>query len=1273
MKIKERLNNLKQKFKNNKKRNLVILVLILILSIGSYLVWANLDSSSGDKYLPEEFATDQSVQLFLWAWWYYNAIDYYPGGYAVFLKTQPNWERILPELYINNPSIIPWTETFWTTRCQWVCDIAYQLKWDDPDLWQTITSTIYWSDFKWQSGWQNIIPKVIERAKPKVNSIHIPKDDYLWRVYNKVLIKTYWADDTNFNWQSRYYDLSKKFALKWPNQYVSYIWIGKSDDLWGSDWKVAFQDMRKLNWASLIVAPGINNKTIKYSALVEPGRYKIHFTTVDMDNIRVDPASSPQIWNSYIDVKLYKRDSIWNLVQINRNWDPTDWPIMRVAPYGWDEGNKWAYTSWINDSHWIIAPLPWDRMSDGQRLYAWDYGPSGSFQCDSSIWDPWFVDCATTNKPMAITQHTVYFPEAQENRVIVFEVHNASANARNAFAMAWDFDMIPNLEITPENPFDPAELWNSWATNTWSTMSWITATTKVEVDPTWLPDYESDFNDSGKNTNVWALHTYKTEVCNYTSWAITNVMVKLHLPQKSTLIWSDTPDDTWKSSLMLNGSNLDATIDAAKKLPIGVFNTDIAVWDLNSAECKYLAYQTKVNSWAINWDTFTVKNEFKYWSEDYNFTNEVSNPLSTDVNCNLTLASNPITGTTISRDEYIEYTVSCKNLSQNAINSGSIDCTRQKDTQDTACKVGECTPVNFIGLAPGATYEYSYSVKVWSDVVKDTVIDNKCYIDYDNQHTESNSTDHTVTVPSSNINGWDFTLELYSRPKLINSANGNPRADEADQSPIQYTYKYTGSKIWPVYPNLSTNGGYSYWNVLCGPTSEPYYPNAYTYNVNSANINPQTTLNPGNIWMTYYLFTELPSDIPKTILYKWTLSPTSNIFNNEINSWYSSWWSRTLPVNTTIHRALVNWRDWNIHASILGDLVYHKWQYVPYKSAMCQELIPGCTWENGYNCYNTRHYNLYRWEVVASYPVSFKAEDSRSVDVTASTARFQTSNWDVHTNYQITNEWTNANIYNLWEAGKEAVKSSPKLYSPPWSFNWDYMVSTNTTTSNISSKAGRYTIKQEKFWYGSVYDRTNNKRDYYWDLIDKQKFGKVVKEWFWYPIKSLTNMQLNTIYYYPGDLTIESPSWTVQIWWQKATIVVWWNLYIKSNLKYLKENKPLKEQPYLWLMVKGHTYISPNVTYTVGAWHVDWTLHTWEAVKPWKHLWQIAVNQIDLQRKADEYNNGQTNAPSERIQYDDQIYFTIPPGFAELDDGSWAYYSNVNQYTWKIVNPWDQK
>lgn len=150
------------------------------------------------------------------------------------------------------------------------------------------------------------------------------------------------------------------------------------------------------------------------------------------------------------------------------------------------------------------------------------------------------------------------------------------------------------------------------------------------------------------------------------------------------------------------------------------------------------------------------------------------------------------------------------------------------------------------------------------------------------------------------------------------------------------------------------------------------------------------------------------------------------------------------------------------------------------------------------------------------------ASAETTVNVAGSTGWWRTRNGDVHTNNAITSDGTSANTYNLGD-GYGSVKSAPKSYTPPGSYHSDYFVSTNSSTSNLSSKRAWYTIRELPFGKGTVYDREKNPRDYYSDMLDKQKFGEVVRDGLPNPVRSM-DLGLNKIYYYPGDLTLESPT-----------------------------------------------------------------------------------------------------------------------------------------------------
>lgn len=1050
--------------------------------------------------------------------------------------------------------------------------------------------------------------------------------------------------------------------------------VARSDlSLWSGGDAVPAHNLKKLNYATLWVAPNIPNKGSYYQAFLPPHASTVRFVTVDADQRRVTTNSTPENWNTYIDLETYddKGNPLNRRGQIINVGDPT---IFRVAPYESDEEAKTG----ISDEHGSVPPL-----GDEAK---WAPGPSGSFQfsgpcANVTIGSKAFPQCYENSSASALipmpagTQHPgllqykVDLGDIDANRALMFRMENISTYAGNAFAIAGDFDMYgtdsrkPTIQLPLPDPLDP----NSDSISSPPISETVTGTTSVEVDPKGVPDGENGFDDDGKATASGSLHTYKTRICNNTAQTATGVFVKVHLPSKSSLVGSGS--SLTGSTLYVDDSALSASPDPAKRIDMANFFSEINLGDLAPGQCRYVSYQAKVDPSPSTSDVFAVTNEFRYSDKPLAPTNTVTNYVDGNVECSLGLTSIPVSGSDVRAGDYVQYTVTCRNDSPNVIGSGTVDCVRQKDTALTECKTGQCSPAQVVDLAPGSTYSYVYNVRVRQDTASGTVIPNSCHIDYDGKKADSNSTTHTVVdPPSADAFGGDFTLSIYSRPKLINSPDGRPRPDELDQSPIRYTYRYTGSSFGNVFPDTTSSGPYYFpsWETRCGPRSLPYQPNSYTYIPNSDSKAMRDKMDGiGSTPLTYGLSTALPSGVPKTTLHGGTLSPTHQISGSELREWFVNGGERTLPISSTTHRALVNGTDGKIAAEITGTMMLDRWMYTAYGlPKLCHAMIGDHDF--------WRWYYDYKWQYVDSVPVNFRATDDRLVDVAGSTGWFRTRNGDVHTNNRISLDGTVANVYDLGESGYESVKSSPKLYTPPGSHHSDYFVSTDTDTANLSSKRGWYTIRDVKFGHGYHYDREKNPRDYYGDLLDKQKFGKVTTE----TATSLrsVDLEMNAIRYFPGNLTLEDADGEVTVSGSKGTVVVGGNLYVKSNVRYAKQTGEIRNLAYLGLIVKGNVVISPNVTETVGAWHVDGKLSTGVATRPWKHLGQVAVGSVDLQRKAPEYGaSEEVNAPSEDIIFDDQIYVTIPPGFAQLDDGQWAFFSNVNQFSGEVVDWWKNR
>lgn len=1239
--------------KRRKKWMLWILAIFLLLW-GYLSYWALFGKDY--YYFPENNAGGL-INLGLFASWPNNALDYYPGGYGIYVR-KAGGERKLTQLDIKNPALHTseiYSGKSWCTAANtpiWCWSIHYVFSWKWFDG-KNYTSSFPVYDMN--SDYVNVISLIKKNARYEWRWAEITGDLKVSDLDPKILMKVRFSDDVWFwwRWNTVYKDISKKFSLRVLPEEVRYIWVAASEeklflkqtvqkgDVTFLTWQVLPEEMYKLNFASVHLAGWAPGDFI-YKARVDAGKNSVNIITVDMDNQDINPNSNPQM-RSYIDVYLMKEHN-GSFVKVDKDGVFTNQPIWRISP---EQNGNGIYPA--TNTAWTT----------------WSKGPSGTF-LGWPVWSSSFVqryydqNNAGGNK-MWVSQHRLTFTASTEPMALLVEVKNASTYVGNAFAIASDVDMfasdVPDEEIS--TPDEDAGNNNS----TWSTVDGLKWVTFVEIDRT----EGVDFSDNGKDTQIQFIHTYKTELCNTSTWTLTNVMAKLHLPNNTVLVWTEAPWDTTKSSLMLSGSMLDTPVDNAKKLPVWVFSTDISLWDFVPGECQFLTYQADINPSAADGDEFIVQNEFKYGSgTTFNLTNEVKNVLRATEDVSISLESNPISGSDVFHNDFIEYRVTVKNEGNVPVPPGKVTCPRMLDTAYTFCKIWECKnqyDFDEILVWEAITYSYIVEVRDVDTVPANTVLLEQCKL---NDTKDSNEVNHIVKPNVVDVKwGWQFSLFLNSRPKLLNTPDGNPRPDGYDRSPIEYTYRYSGSNLNPMYPQTSDPGSYVLSRGWCGPTTLPYKPNAYSFNVNSSSTSPMSYLNPTSNNLNFGLNTTLPASIPKTTLYNGSLTPTHFVPGSELNSRYKSWGDKVLPITATEHRALVNGTNGRIEANITWTARVDRWQYRAYSTQTCSYTC----WCGPKGCRTCSvSYPIYRWEVVQQDTIPFTASNFKSVTVWWSTAWIKTEWSHVHTNQTLNYNWSSSNTYNLWESWYNWVTSSPKLYSPPGTSHGEYVVSSNSSSSNLKSEKNWYVAnKKVPMWHGYVYDREKNPRDFYTDLIEGQKFGKVVRNGP-NPIRNF-DMELNHVYYYPGDLTINNPAGTTIIWGFKGTIVVEGDLYIRSNIKYSKVTRSrIEDLPYLWLFVKGNVYISPNVVDTTGTWFVEGTLHTGESVQTLRHFGSWTAGAFDFQRKAPEFYERDVNEPSEWIMFNDQVYKTTPPWFGQLDDGIWSYNSNINQFTWDEVD-----
>lgn len=1248
------------------KRKIWILatIIVVLLAFLSYLGYANYVWSF--SYLPNWYDTRWSEHLSLTASGSLNAMDYYPWGYWIHIKKDNNWDKKLTGFWIKKPYLAEdenySNDVVCTSRWNpiFCLDIKYVFLWKDPQG-RSISSEIYWSDFFWENGYVNLIDKIIENAVISWTSDKV--DSLVVKPWNNELltVKVYWEDDMENTWRSLYKNLSKKFVIKVKKD-EAYAWIAHSDkELWPDwAWDVSAERLWEMNYATVNVK-WHTDWVLKYTSWVWPNDDEVKIVTVDNDNYRIDRTSTPDML-PYIDIYALRKKDDWSFYTVDKNGNESSEPFHRISsnPDG--------------DSYWVFT-VPATNLS----TTAHSVWPSWSFLCNKwTIWTPWFLECYNDGTSFKwIMQYSIQIPEHDDFQLLKFVLKNASSwndwAPANSFAIAWDIDMYWTDEITDD------ELMDLVVSDVWEDSIWnrnrVTWTTFVEVDDK-EPDMEADFDDHLKETKSRYLHTYKTEVCNSTDNQVSNVQVKLNKDELTTLVWDW---DGLDSTLILNASALDANIDESQRLPIDTFGTQINLWTLAKDECKFVTYQTVVKNEATTWDIIAVKNQYSYDSWDFADTNEVINWITAlAINAEVYLESAPASGSEVEMWDYITYNFIVENTGLNDISSGRVTCPRLWDTTETECRIwDDCGSVyEFTDLDEWAQNRISYSVKVknWLDNWHEFT--ETCRLTYDDNWEEkvkdSNTVNHKVVIPgiqpdstwTNIIKWWNFTFRIKTQSRLLNSPDWEPRLDGYDRDYIRYKYNYTGSNHEYMYPELSKTWGFTDSRGGCDDLDWPYQPNAITYNINSSSTSPMDYVNLSSNSMRFDVWTTLLSWTPTTILHSWTLTPSHYLSWSLANSWFKNGWEQNLPTESTEHRAIVNGPISDVNSIITNTTYLDKWQYVPYDTEMCSY---------DYACWDswckTRSipYTLYQWELVDREVVNFTDQHYAWVVVTSSTAWLKTSNWHVHTNDRLSEDWTSANRYDLWDDVNTDVMSSPKLYAPPGSFHWDYVVSSNDDDSSLKSSKWWYLMwKDVQMWHWSIYDREHNPRNFYEDITERQMYWKVIEKNNTF--EDSIETELNHIYHYKWDLTLENLSWKVLVSGPKATIVVDWDLYINSDVEYSKENvSSSKLMSFLGIIVKGDIYVHEDVEYTVWAWHVEWTLHTWPWVKTLKHLWSWTVWDIDLERKAPENYERDVNEPSERIIFDDQIYFLTPPGFAELDDGIWSIKTNINNFSWKEI------
>ena len=1246
------------------------------------------------------------------------SMSYFPWRYALTMKggltrlsrfdvLDPALKHYEPDVYKTH---VP--QSWW--------DIIYHFKWTDP---QNVIRRSFakWSYYDFSNGqYINLLPKIIGNTVPPISStewIDIKEETELY-------ISLFWWDDDGRLWYSPYiwksmyswYTKHTKFrGNKWE---IASIWIRETEEsIWppddSEDREISADKLKDINFATLYANKKVwigKDPIIEYNLTFDENKEILKIITADFDVYIPWLSTYSDIFTtSYIDIQ----EAFWNenviaRISSTKSWIAENedfgikyWPIPETKDEDnifWDEWpsshlncyKNWEHQdikecyqkrNWISQHFIYIPPEEYKRnyklrihnafLKDYQNWFAvaanveLRYPPP----VDPCIEDPWLPQCSCGGD---VCKPNKEFCDLQPETSCCTPPWPPTCSVDPCIEDPWlsqcscgTNECYPNQEYCTKHPED---LCCSTPPSCRSeTIFWETS---VDIDFDWY------YDDHKSTTYEWRIHTYKVRVCNDSDTEF-KAYIKLSLPNNTTLI---------PGSIMNNFDPFMLTNPDPNAI-----RSDSSFWSeyyqgfVWAHSCSYNSYQVKVDDIVPLGTKIKVINEYRlnWWSLVP--TNEVYNIVG-GIDMGLDLSSSPGNWSSVVKWEEINYMVKFTHNSPENV-SWTITCPRMQNTPDTTCNFWCENTFTFTDLPPYEPVEFIYNATINETVTDFFPITEQCiatagWKSYNSDIVTIMAVDEPPP-PNDPVWNWGYLFIVETRPKLLNSPyeDNRIRPDWRDRAPI--TYKF---QKWPennfsnyMYPILSNPWSYYMWRPRCWPRSYSYKPWAYTYVVNADSTHSRSSPSYRSKHIYFNLLSTLPEWEPDTQVYPqifpWdnnSINKTFTINRNQTNmsNWFRYWDSSFRFFPQVTHRALKNWADWNISSTLSWSFPVQKFVYTAYRTETCWY---GC-WRH--SC--RRRYNLYEWQHRSTTQHSYSITRDTPIHVIWSTAWFRSRNGDVHTNntFDLEGE-SSANTYDLWN-WIDDVKSAPRLYTPDstmW-FHSEYMISMSqgavndiNNTKNLESGKDWYAIRNIKLWHWYVYDRVKNPRKYYDDLIDKQKFWEVRRQ----SGGTIGDMVLeeDVVYYYPWDLIINNPSWTVDFSWKKATIVVEWDLLVNSNMAYTIDSKRLKDHVYLWLIVKWSVQISPSVTKTVWAWFIDQTLYTWGSKFQLQHFWQLAAWNIVFERKAPEAYEWEENAPSEEIIFDDSIYITTPPWFQELDDGRWSVTTNVNQKTGEIYNIWE--
>jgi hypothetical protein len=789
---------------------------------------------------------------------------------------------------------------------------------------------------------------------------------------------------------------------------------------------------------------------------------------------------------------------------------------------------------------------------------------------------------------------------------------------------------------------------------------------------------EIDFKDAGATVEKGRFIAYRIFVKNNGTGTHENLTLLFDTPDYMTYV----PATAYKQS----GTSAEAT-PIFDVNGISALETGYEIESLGAGESVYFTIQFQVTVPA------TVKDDQLYTAAWANIWGEyssmprmsgiVENTISGEAKpaIQVKLEANPPVGEKVNSGFQIAYNYTLHNVG--GISAAGVTFTTYLP-EFTTC-LGGCGVISIGNIAPNEEIIVTMLVMVNNNLAGVTEITNIGY-DMGGANIEAAENRDTVIHPIdllANAEG-DFIIGILQVPNIVlNSADSNPRADLADLTETQYTMYYKGKQKPYTWPILSTFESTTIENEDCGTYTYPQAWGAYTYAYNSYGGGCDNIFGcpPSSSPIVFNVATILPDNAPDL---DFTINTPAYSFGTpeEVNSFMKNGGIIQIPGIFTQSRAIGNGAFGVVSSEITATVPEDYYQYV----RVGEELwcYGDC---EGEDCEPPPIYRpVYQWIETTPSSILLKDSDNTFIDVYTSTAWLKTEGGHIGTNDSLTNgEQTPANYVDLlydsenpYARINEQVKighlTPSSLYTPPGEVNAEYMIFGNGGTGEMKTSCGKedggacddWLVTGTEFPFlqkGEDYDRETNPRDYYGDMLDREKYGEVRKNELPSALTGTVDLGDNIIWSNTGDIVIgeEGADDTVVFAGGQSRIYTEGDVYINANILY-SVLQAYKYNDITSVRIDARNiYVAGEVTDLEVMLLARENFYSGVSNNQLRILGDVIAGKTNWERAPLlEYSPTEFNKPSEYIIEDMRKYVVPAPGDTEIPD----------DYTiWRQVNP----